>query len=251
MLDNGNNPYFIAKDIAEILGYADTDQSIRKNCKKQKALPVYETGQVRKLIVIPISDVFRLVMRSKLESAEQFQDWVYEEVLPSIQKTGSYNAKNNNDAVIRALKMLPLAHRAAKILGLDKNETLLSANKFVFNETGINPLKQLGHESIISESQKEWRNVTEIGKLVGQSAQATNRTLEALGFQVKVLDTWVATEKSEGLSRLFDSGKKHGNGVSIQQLKWCDDIIPALTEEIAKQVIQGGAKVTRLNPKND
>lgn len=86
--------WFVAKDVAECLGYGDTDQAIRKNCNHAKKLnPVSGTGLTsspRGINIIPESDVYRLVMRSKLPAAEQFQTWVCEEVLPSIRKTGGY-----------------------------------------------------------------------------------------------------------------------------------------------------------------
>lgn len=88
-----NQPHFIAKDVAKALGYADTAQSIRKHCKRAQNLPVDLTGSLdSRLKVIPESDVYRLIMRSKLESAERFSDWVTEEVLPSIRKSGGFIA---------------------------------------------------------------------------------------------------------------------------------------------------------------
>ncbi len=92
VVTKNGNPWFVAVDIARCLGYIDTDQAIRKNCKYAESHPVCETGQVRHLNFIPESDIYRLVMRSKLPEAERFADWVMEEVLPSIRKTGGYRA---------------------------------------------------------------------------------------------------------------------------------------------------------------
>ncbi len=89
---------FIAKDVATALGYADAAQAVKDHCKKAvnytnaDKTVVNEIKELHrtKALVIPESDVYRLVMRSKLERAEEFQDWVCEDVLPSIRKTGSY-----------------------------------------------------------------------------------------------------------------------------------------------------------------
>ncbi len=89
---------FVAKDVATALGYADPAQAIKDHCKKAvnytngDKTVINEIKELHrtKALVIPESDVYRLVMRSKLERAEEFQDWVCEEVLPSIRKTGSY-----------------------------------------------------------------------------------------------------------------------------------------------------------------
>ncbi|MBU9547509.1 BRO family protein [Burkholderia multivorans] len=85
-----NEPWFVAKDVAEILGYSDTNQSIRLHCKKATNLPVDSTGIDSRLKIIPESDMYRLIMRSKLPSAEKFEEWVVGTVLPSIRKTGAY-----------------------------------------------------------------------------------------------------------------------------------------------------------------
>jgi len=89
---------FVAKDVATALGYADAAQAIKDHCKKSinytngDKTVVNEIKELHrtKSLVIPESDVYRLVMRSKLEQAEEFQDWVCEDVLPTIRKTGSY-----------------------------------------------------------------------------------------------------------------------------------------------------------------
>jgi len=85
-----DDPWFIAKDVAEALGYTDTDQAIRKHCKAAITSPVESTGQVRHMRIIPERDVYRLIFNSRLQSAERFEDWVVTEVLPSIRKRGMY-----------------------------------------------------------------------------------------------------------------------------------------------------------------
>lgn len=86
---NGD-PWFIAKDVAEALGYRDTDQAIRKYCKAAITSPVESTGQVRHMRIIPERDVYRLIINSRLQSAERFEEWVVAEVLPSIRKRGMF-----------------------------------------------------------------------------------------------------------------------------------------------------------------
>ena len=95
-------PWFVAKDVAEALGYADTDQAVRAHCKHAKIFkPVKSTGldfPSRGLTLIPESDVYRLIIRSKLPSAERFEAWVMEEVLPAIRKTGGYLIDRPDDS---------------------------------------------------------------------------------------------------------------------------------------------------------
>lgn len=92
------DPWFIAKDVAEALGYKRTDDAIRKHCKRAITVDLKDAANRGGIIsagnpsakAIPESDVYRLIMRSRLKSAERFEDWVTEEVLPSIRKSGAF-----------------------------------------------------------------------------------------------------------------------------------------------------------------
>jgi prophage antirepressor-like protein len=88
--DDNGEPWFVAKDVADLLEYSDTDKAIRTHCKAAQTYPVEMAGQVRHVKVIPERDLYRLVMRSKMPAAEAFEEWVVGEVLPGIRKTGSY-----------------------------------------------------------------------------------------------------------------------------------------------------------------
>ena len=96
--DQQGEPWFVAADIARALGYNDADQAIRRHCKGVTKAPVETTGGMQRASIIPERDVYRLVMRSKLESAERFEEWVVGEVLPSIRKHGGYIAGQEQDA---------------------------------------------------------------------------------------------------------------------------------------------------------
>lgn len=95
-----NEILFSGKDIATALGYKDTDQAIRKHCKHAKLYPVKMTGQVRYIKFIPESDVYRLIIKSKLPSAERFEKWVMEDVLPTIRKHGTYMTPETIEKVL-------------------------------------------------------------------------------------------------------------------------------------------------------
>ena len=88
-----DKPYFVGKDVAECLGYSNPTKAIRDHCRGglNQTLPSKSGNQAYS--VIPESDVYRLVLRSKAPHAEKFQDWVCEEVLPQIRKTGTYASK--------------------------------------------------------------------------------------------------------------------------------------------------------------
>lgn len=88
-------PWFVAKDVAEALGYADTKKAVAAHCKA--GISMSEGGRIIPLVdlhphtvLIPERDVYRLVMRSHLPAAERFEEWVVGEVLPSIRQRGTY-----------------------------------------------------------------------------------------------------------------------------------------------------------------
>ena len=94
----GNDPWFIAMDIAKALGYENPSRDVQRHCKKvnkinQPTELVAGQSPPRNILIIPETDVYRLIMRSNLPNAGKFQDWVCEEVLPSIRKTGGYSMK--------------------------------------------------------------------------------------------------------------------------------------------------------------
>ncbi|MDY6234842.1 MAG: BRO family protein [Desulfovibrio sp.] len=97
MLDTEGQPWFVARDVALALGYEKPGNVIQQHCKKvNKITQVPVSGGSAKtppiqLLLIPESDVYRLIMRSKLKAAVRFQDWVVEEVLPSLRRAGRYS----------------------------------------------------------------------------------------------------------------------------------------------------------------
>lgn len=92
-----NKPMFLANDVAKALGYTNPRKAIGDHCKGVTKRDTPTKSGNQQVSYIPESDVYRLVMRSKLPQAEQFQDWVCDEVLPTIRKTGGYVAAHDND----------------------------------------------------------------------------------------------------------------------------------------------------------
>lgn len=85
-----NEPMFVASDVAKVLGYANPQKAIRDHCKGVNEMDTPTNGGMQKVKVIQEGDVYRLIMRSQLSDAEKFQDWVCEDILPSIRKHGAY-----------------------------------------------------------------------------------------------------------------------------------------------------------------
>ena len=104
MLDNNNEPWFRAKDIAIVLEYVDTDQAIRKNVDEDDRqhikdfIPVSQTGLIgneKNTIYINESGLYSLIFSSKKEEAKKFKKWITSEVLPALRKHGEYKLKKD------------------------------------------------------------------------------------------------------------------------------------------------------------
>lgn len=86
--------FLVGKDVALALGYADTVNAIKQHCRGvAKHHPIPDSlGRTQEARILSEGDVYRLIINSKLPSAEPFERWVFDEVLPTIRKTGRYSA---------------------------------------------------------------------------------------------------------------------------------------------------------------
>ena len=91
--------YFMANDVAKALGYADCPKAIRTHCKGVAEMDTPTNGGVQSVKFIPEGDVYRLIIRSKLPKAEEFEKWVFDEVLPSIRQTGNYISEGSQYSI--------------------------------------------------------------------------------------------------------------------------------------------------------
>lgn len=86
-----NKIYFCGSDVAKALGYSDTPKAIKAHCKGDgwAIYPVTDNlGREQQAKFITEGNVYRLISHSKLPTAEQFESWVFDDVLPSIRKKG-------------------------------------------------------------------------------------------------------------------------------------------------------------------
>ena len=96
---------FCGKDIASALGYSIPSKAVNTHCKGVSKMEVPTNGGSQEMLFITEGDIYRLITKSKLPSAEKFESWVFDEVLPSIRKTGSYKIMDSyliDDPIKRA-----------------------------------------------------------------------------------------------------------------------------------------------------
>lgn len=133
-------PYFVANDVARALGYATPKDAVSRHCKGALKRRYLTEGGKQDMKIIPEGDMYRLITHSKLESAERFESWVFDEVLPTLRKTGSYEMpkkKQSNErlaSVNNAVKILTPMLQAA---GCNSKIQLLTA-KSLYKKAGVN-----------------------------------------------------------------------------------------------------------------
>ncbi len=103
MIDN--EPWFVGKDVATALGYANPKNAVPMHVSEEDKLStqIEYSGQRREVTVINESGLYALIFGSKLDSAKKFKRWVTNEVLPSIRKTGGYQMPITTDEKIMLL----------------------------------------------------------------------------------------------------------------------------------------------------
>jgi len=95
-------PYFAASDVASALGYSNPRKAIIDHCKGVTKRDTPTNSGLQSINFIPEGDIYRLIVKSQLPSAERFERWVFDEVLPEIRRTGGYQMPQTYVEALRA-----------------------------------------------------------------------------------------------------------------------------------------------------
>ena len=177
-------PYFVANDVARALGYATPKDAVTRHCKGALKRRYLTEGGRQEMKMIPEGDMYRLITHSKLESAERFEAWVFDEVLPTLRKTGSYEMPKQK---------------------ADKKEKLPSVNQMVKNIKGA--LHDAGVDSKYIAA--------EIVRIYSDNGYPVKVSVIS-----DVPKLWDCTTMAKELGILSESGRPHDKAVSaiIQKL---------------------------------
>lgn len=228
-------PWFNANDVCAALEFSNPRQAIESHVDPEdvQKMDTLTPGGRQRQNHVNESGLYALILGSAKAEAKRFKRWVTAEVLPSIRKAGAHvppQLGETRDAV----ELFQPFFDVAILIGCDKQAAAISANQAVQAVSGANVLQLMGRTHIESENQDAlYYTPTEIGKQIGLSAQAVNRMLVQAGLQTKTSEHWEATVAGREYSRIYDTGKKHGSGVPIQQTKWSAAVIPLLRKDAA------------------
>lgn len=152
--ENGKE-YFYANDIAKALGYSNLPKAITTHCKNpiKKEIEVTRGNSTQRVEAkfITEGDIYRLIIKSKLPKAQEFETWVFDEVLPSIRKNGVYISENiTTEQIKKAQEYLNITSIKKKLLkaseeDLEKEYKLIRSvqkNKKEFDDLALKQLKK-------------------------------------------------------------------------------------------------------------
>ena len=215
IMDDGK-PLFCGSDVAKALGYSNASDAITRHCRYivKRDTPTAQ-GNVSSMSYIPESDLYRLSAHSKLPSAEKFESWVFDDVLPTIRKHGGYLTP---DTIEKVLSDPDTIIRLATDLKAEKQKRLQAEKQ----------------RDILLHVQKTYTS-TEIAKEIGmKSAQALNLWLAEKGIQFKQNGTWVLYSKYADLGYTEIKQNVLDNGKIVYDRRWTNygrDFILKLWEE--------------------
>ena len=193
-----STPYFVGKDVAEVLGYKNPNEAINEHLDSEdrlnsKTLSSFEIdlGQ-RGGWLINESGVYSLILSSKLQSAKKFKHWVTSEVLPAIRKTGSYSLPMNYES---ALEQLLAEVKRNNRLALENEELKESV---VEMDRVIGEMKPKVDYCDVILSTTECMTTSQVAQDYGMSAKRFNSMLYHLGIQYRVNEQWLLYTKYLG-----------------------------------------------------
>ena len=218
---DGNQPNKVAEAIREEFGLTEL------NSDSLVVIPVDTGYGIKGMTFITEPQLYFVLMRSRSENARPFRQWVVNDVLPSIRKTGKYEVKQTTDLKLK----FELTKMLLEPAGITGNQLTLALDKVYRTNTGESLLAQTGVE-LKAPTQSQLLTPTQIGeRLDGRSAKAINLLLQDLGLQRKVGKEWELTQLGRDSGGVYlDTNKRHSNGTPIRQIKWPDTTVEYLAQ---------------------
>ena len=225
-LEINGEPWFVGKDVAEILAYNEPHKAITRHVDEEDRTkhPILSNGGMQESWLINESGLYSLILSSKLPTAKEFKRWVTSEVLPSIRKHGAYMTPEtleaailNPDYLIQIATALKEEHYTDRIL-----------------------------------SNKGLVTITQIAKDYGMSGRKMNKLLEDLHVQHKQSGQWLLYadyhDKGYTHSKTINITRKDGTPDVTMETKWTQkgrlfiydllkskDILPTIEQEQTKK----------------
>lgn len=229
--DSQGEPWFVAADVLATIGL-DRKALERLDEDEKGVSSIHTPGGGQEMTTVNEPGLYTLVLGSRKVEAKRFKRWVTHEVLPSIRKTGSYVVPGALASLPaptqdRVTALLLIGEAVAKVPGVKAGIAMAATLACIQENTGlaVETLRRTlpaANEPICS------LNATQLGKLAGLSARATNRRLAALSLQNRNdRDEWELTEAGEAWAEAMPYSR---NGHSGYQILWNPTVVEQLRE---------------------
>ncbi|HFN9049587.1 TPA: BRO family protein, partial [Staphylococcus aureus] len=220
-LEVDGEPYFIGKDVADVLGYTNSRKALSDHVDEEDKLTsrIVTAGQNRNVTIINESGLYSLIFSSKLENAKRFKRWVTSEVLPTLRKTGAYQVPSDP---MQALRLMFEATEQTKqeiknvkddVIDLKENQKL-DAGDYNFLTRTIN--QRVAHiqrlHAITNQKQRSelFRDInSEVKKMTGASSR-TNVRQKHFDDVIEMIANWFPSQAT--LYRIKQIEMKFENG---------------------------------------
>lgn len=207
-LSENNKTLFCGSDVATSLGYKEAHKAIARHCKGGMKHPIPTNGGIQQMLFISEGDLYRLIINSKLPSAEKFEKWVFEEVLPTVRKHGAYMT---DETIEKALTSPDFLIQLA---------TQLKEAKEINAKQGqlIGELKPKADYTDRILKNKGLVTITQIAKDYGMSGVQMNKILHRLKVQYFQSGQWLLYRDHQG------KGYTHSETIDITRTNGTPDI---------------------------
>lgn len=221
MFVNNGKPWFCATDIASSLGYANPQKAIRTHCVSKGVTEMdtptqnqYGAIVMQRMKYISEGNIYRLTAKSELPKAEEFESWIFDDLVPTVINTGSYSLnvpKSFSEALMLAAQQQMQIEEQQKQL-MQKDVAL--ANK----DAQIVELEKESEYTRVILQNRGTTLVTQIAQDYGMSARRFNALLRDLKIQHKVRGQWIL------YAPYIDKGYVHSATHSIKHRDGRDDV---------------------------
>lgn len=201
---NDGEKWFVLKDVCEILGLDSPHKVADRLDEDEKGRNLIPTlGGNQEMTVISESGLYNVILRSDKPEAKPFRKWVTAEVLPSIRKTGSYNATTKPNKALEIKERNSRVRLSNQFLKLSKVDTLSAEYKNILVAKAAEALT--GVELLpLPKSQQKMYSASEIGQMFGVSAQKIGRVSNEHGLKTAEYGEWYRS-KSEHSNKEVDT----------------------------------------------